>query len=244
MPDDEDRPRDANGAADLAVVIPDDLRELAADVAAYHREVRVARRRERRHRLFNRPVVLPLVIVTAAVILAAVVAMLLTAFAPTTETTDQAAQPLAHPTTAAGQVNGLLPAVALRDARQVSVPATGLRPGVVALVPAGCRCAGKLATLAGQVNEVGDILYLVVPTTPAADPEAASFTNQVSSHGRAQVLYDDRGRLASALHATGITVVLVQADGTIDAVLRSLTPGDHMLDAQLQEMTDVTRVTG
>lgn len=226
------------------MVVPDDLRELASDVAAYHRELRQARRRERRHRLFARPAVLPLTIVAAAIVLAGLVATLLTAFAPSTTDPALMTQPLADPSAPAGQVNGLLPDVVLRDVHRTPLPATGLRPGVVALVPAGCGCGTGLATLAGQANEVADQLFVVVPAAPGSDPEATRFPNQLSSHGRSQVLYDEGGALASALRATGITVVLVQGDGTIYSITRSATPGSHLLDAELQELADVTKVTG
>src|SRR5579875_1988808 len=86
MPDEEDRPRDAGGAADAtwaSVVVPDDISELDADVEAYRREIRALARRRRWQRRFGRPWVLPVSIVSAALILAGIVATMRTVFAPT-----------------------------------------------------------------------------------------------------------------------------------------------------------------
>ena len=72
VPEDEDRSRAADPSwAD--VVAPDDLRELTADVAAYHRELRLRRRQARLQRLVGHRRAFPLVVVSFALLVAAIV---------------------------------------------------------------------------------------------------------------------------------------------------------------------------
>src|SRR5437764_12769232 len=68
------------------VTVPDDIRALQADIDAYHREQRLARRRRRRERITGsrlwRRWSFPVGVITGALALAAVVAVLLAVDTP------------------------------------------------------------------------------------------------------------------------------------------------------------------
>ena len=112
------------------VVVPDDIRTLQAEIDAYHREVRAARRRRRRERLTGswlwRRWSFPLGVLTGAMALAATVVTLLAV--------DGAARPgrphavaLARPSLAPGHVGGLVPAASLSTTAGERLDAQALR---------------------------------------------------------------------------------------------------------------------
>lgn len=223
MRDDEDRPRDASSAADAGwadVVVPDDIRELAPDIEAYHKERRRVARRDRLQRLMARRAALPLVIVACAVVIATVIAMLLTMLAPSTLSRPPAGAPIAtNPGAAVGQRGGLLPDATLHS-QDGEVSARATRPVLLALIPLHCGCTNLLSRFAGQAFSENMRLDVVAPA--ATDAEAVSMVNSING-GEASLLYDPAGALAQALHATGVTLVMVNRDATIYQIFRSAT---------------------
>jgi hypothetical protein len=240
MPDEDDRPSDASSAADASwadVVVPDDISSLVMDVAAYHRELRRARRLAWRTRVLSRPGVLPLSIMSVGLVLAGVVATLLTVLSPSTRDPSLARLPLATTGVAAvGAIGGLLPQVTLtQDSSPVS--SRSMRPAVVALVPVNCNCTPLLNAVAGEAYGIDYPLDVVVsPSTPDLGGEAADLTA-----GKPQVLLDANypsnvaQSMYGQLHAAGLTFVLVERDGVIYDIQRSVT-ADPSLNAELQTM--------
>ncbi|MGN6474477.1 MAG: hypothetical protein ACTHK4_12630 [Mycobacteriales bacterium] len=241
MADNDDRPRDPSSApgqhADAPwsdVVVPDDLRDLARDVAAYRREVRRADRARRLRRLLARRGAVPALVLTGAVVLAAIVAGLLAAMAPRTVIRAPAAEPLAASPAAAGTIGGLLPPATLAGPNgPISTRSATLRPAVFALVPRDCGCRSLLNSLSGQAYGEGLQLAIVVPA--ATDPSTADLANTL--RGEPSVYYDASATLATSMTGRGVTVVVINRDGTIYDVQRGVTdPTSTSLDAALQSM--------
>ncbi|HWB67373.1 MAG TPA: hypothetical protein VG708_11165 [Mycobacteriales bacterium] len=233
MPDEDDRPRDAFGAAHDAwdaawadddswtdVVIPDDIRELAPDIAAYHRELRAARRNEWIGRQLSRRGALTSCILLGALIVAALAAGAMTALTPTTAPSQLAAAPIAAPAVADGHVGGLLPSVLLRTTDQQPVAARALRPKAIALVPLHCDCTNLLDLVGAQATKSRLSLAVVAPA--ATDAEAAALPGQLHSV-EPDVFFDPAAAVADSVRSTGVTVVLVKPDGTISSIQRSMT---------------------
>jgi hypothetical protein len=257
--DDDDRPRDAGSAADPArsdsargdsagsdtdwsnAVAPDDISSLAADIAAYRREQRATRRRELMRRFLDRPTVVPILLILAGFAIAAIAATLLTVMRPDAAGRAPTQLPLAGSGAAVGKVHGLVPSVALRyTSANTLVPVRSLRPTVLAVIPARCDCAPLLNSLSGGAASERLPLDVVAPTAADADVLSGPL-----NQGSADIYYDTTGTLASGVQAQGVTLIVVNRDGTIFAISRSVTSeaGSH-LDAQLQAMRASWTPTG
>jgi hypothetical protein len=250
VPGEDDRPRDASSAAGepwADVVVPDDIRELADDVAAYRRELRRARRARWTRRLLNRRSSGPLLALTVASLLAGLVALMLTVMAPRTVGHAQVAAPLAHPSVADGRVGGLLPSVTLTGpSGPVSSRSASLRPAVFAIVPKGCGCTTLLDGLAGEAYSENLRLAVVV-----AAPSDASTAHIVDSldRGAPSLYLDPTGALAASVTGSpaptgsaSATIVVVDRDGTIYDIEPNITdPAATSLDAALQSMVEVSK---
>lgn len=210
------------------VVVPDDIRELQHDVDAYHRELRLARRRLRWSWLLGSRTwqrwSFPLGVVTGAIALTAVVFTVLTVTGAG-RPNDHGPAPLAHPSAAPGQAGGLLPDVSLTMADGVVVPARSLRPALLALIPAHCVCPGVLDDLAAQAAEVQLRLVVVGPDAP--DAEVAAIPGQLR-HGTVVAAYDRAGSLASTYAASGVTALVVSRDGVVGYVRRGISAGTRL----------------
>ena len=194
----------------LALVVPDDISELDADVAAYHRELR---RGSKRPVLRRYGVVRPLLVLLLAVLAMTGTGIALLAPTPTPYARPQ---PLATTAVPAGSTGGLLPDVTLVvDGKQVS--ARDLRPALLFTVPAGCGCAPLVRALLGQTAQYSLRLVLVDHGLSATELRAA----RDAALGRATVVTDDDGLLAAA-YGTG-SLVFVHADGLVDSVVRDPT---------------------
>ncbi|HVW81911.1 MAG TPA: hypothetical protein VHB69_13320 [Mycobacteriales bacterium] len=247
MPDEDDRPRDASGSADRPagadadatwsdIVVPDDISELSRDVAAYRREVRHAARARRVRRILARRGAVPALVLTGATLLAGIVAVLLTMMAPRTLGHPPAATALAAPTKPPGTLHGLVPSAALRtqDGTLVDTRSAVLRPEVYALVPVSCGCGELLNALSGQAGSEQLRLGIVIPA--AKDDTTTSLLTDLH-RGRPSVFYDSHATFATAVASSGVTVVVVAADGTIYDVEKNITdPATTNLDAVLQSM--------
>lgn len=234
MPAEEEHPPAADGTwADG--VAPDDIRELSRDIAAYHHELRQARRSRRIQLLLRRRGAVPLLVLSAAALLAGTVAVMLMLMAPRAVEHAPAAAPLAHPSAADGVVGGLLPAVSLTGPNgRIDSRAAALRPTVFALIPTRCGCAKLLNALAGQAFSENLPLAVVVPAV--SDPSFDALRSSLIQ-GSPGVYFDPSAALATAVAARNITVVVVDRDGTIYDIERSITdPSLTSLDATLQTM--------
>jgi hypothetical protein len=205
------------------VTVPDDIRALQPDIDAYHREQRLARRRQRRQRITGsrlwRRWSFPVGVLTGALVLATVVVVLL-AVDTAGHSGRRGATPLAAPTAVAGVVGGLLPAGLVTTSDGQSVPAQSLRPALVVLLPSHCSCPDLLDALAAQAAEVQVQLVVVGPSAP--DAEVAALPGQLH-HGRVVAAYDEAGQIASTYAAQGVTALIVGRDGVVTYIQRELT---------------------
>jgi hypothetical protein len=222
VPDEDERPRDTSGGADAGwsdsaqpdlawtqAVAPDDISELSRDIHAYRREQRAAQRRERYGRFTLGPSWAPLTLTVAALAVVAIVATLLTVMGPRSAGPPPAL-PLPTTTVADGAVGGLLPNVSLIDANQLTVPARGLRPSVLAILPPGCGCGDLVREAASNAGTLNVPLYALVPTGQTADGDSLAGQLQPSA-----ILRDPTGAITSALVPSALTLVLLKPNGTI-----------------------------
>jgi hypothetical protein len=247
MADDEDRPRDASSAADHSwadgedltvlwsnAVAPDDIRELAVDVKAYRREQRAERRRTLIGKVLARPGATPLGVIAIALVLAALVATFVAVVIPTT-TRSPSPLPLAK-TNALAVNHGLLPIAPLTSGTN-TVMARSLRPAVVAEVPDPCNCRALLNQYAAAARTKHVPLVVVAPPH---DAEVAALTGRLDQ-GRVTVYSDAQNVLATAVKATGLTLVVVARDGTVFSIARSVTAQrPSNLTVSLSEMLAAT----
>jgi hypothetical protein len=205
--------RDDYGLPPVDIEVPDDARELARDVQAYHRELR-ARRRRRLAKSFYGPLtrdgmVLPLLAGCLALTLLA--ATLLTVF-----TARQAAISLRPPRPGTGHAaRSGRPGAALLNATVFagdqpemlrSLPGTVL---VLALVPPQCRCLRDLRQLTVQAAPAS--IYLV----GVRGEQVESLTRPLGLRA-VQAVDDTKNRLPQRYRGvTALTAVLVKIDGTM-----------------------------
>jgi hypothetical protein len=218
------------------LVVPDDLRELSGDVEAYHRELRLAARRQRLERLTGtrawQRFAMPLGVALCSLTLASAVFAILTLGHP-----HRALGPARAPIASAaalpptGEVDGLLPDVTVRTSVG-AMSSRDLRPALLALVPLHCDCLDVLQALAGQAAEVHVPLVVVAPAT--RDAEVDTVSGQVHN-GSAEAVFDLHGELASAYAASGVTVLGLRPDATVSFVRRDVAQ-DVRLEPWLQQM--------
>ena len=208
------------------VVVPDDARELAPDVDAYHRELRSERRARRWGWLINSHLwqrwSFPLGMVAGALSLAALMFVLLAFESTPGRTPRLTATPLATPSYAPGERGGLLPDVLLSSAPEGASgtvrSSLALRPALVALLPVSCNCTDVVAALAKQAGDVGVNLAVVAPGS--RDAEVSALPGRVAG---IKTWYDGTGALATAYGAHGVTVLVVDPDGVVSDVQRDTT---------------------
>jgi hypothetical protein len=205
--------RDDYGLPPVDIEVPDDARELARDMQAYHRELR-ARRRRRLAKRFYGPLtrdgmVLPLLAGCLALTLLA--ATLLTVF-----TARQAAVSLRPPRPGTSHASGTsVPGAALLSATVFAAgqpePLSSL-PGavlVLALVPPGCwRCLPDLKQLTVQAAP-GNV-YLVGVRGARVDGLARPL-----GLSWAHALDDRDNALPPHYRVTALTAVVVKNGGTV-----------------------------
>jgi hypothetical protein len=227
--DDDGFPGRSDPNEDLIhVVVPDDLRELEPEIAAYHHELEVARRQERRRRLRRRLLPkwahggLPSPIFTAILLVVATTGLLLSVFAPVTQESSRQLpiSSLANPQQAPGTVGGLLPPnVELVASGKPRIEARAVRPAVLILVPAGCKCAGLIHQIVAQVTAVQPAPYALV-VSAGTDTTAVTLAEaKDGANNRALGVRDPKGVLAAAYSrsTTAPTLVLVEGDGVTQA---------------------------
>jgi hypothetical protein len=205
------------------VVVPDDLRDLQAEIDAYHRERRAERRARRWGWLTGTATwqrwSFPLGMLTGALALAALVFVLLAVESGPPPHHRIAASPLGTPPAAAGTKGGLLPELTLSSRPSGSSGATlratrDLRPAVVALLPLSCRCTDLIDILATQAAKVGVPLHVVAPAP--IDAEVSALAGRMPL----QTWFDASGTLARTYAATGVTVLVVDPDGVVASITR------------------------
>lgn len=227
------------------VAVPDDLRELAADIETYRAEQRAAarrvaraRRRARAHPLWRwaiprehpiaegfrapgpRRLLLPAVISGCALLLFALVTVLLTTLAPRSVLGTRQPAPLAtgkgvYP----GSPGGVLPDIDVQAGSGARVAVRSLRPGLLVVLPARCACQDLVGHLA-EAGQAQSLHTAVVAADTGTFSEALAVTGVTS-------YTDPAGRLRTALDqpAAGTFVVIVEPDGQVDDLVR----GPHLV---------------
>jgi hypothetical protein len=238
--DDDGFPRRFDPSDDLLhIVVPDDLRELDAEVTAYRREIEAARRSERRQRWRHRFTPswarggLPSPIFTAVLLVIATTGLLLSVFAPVTQERSHQTpiSSLAHPKEPPGTVKGLLPDLQLVTAAD-PVNTRAIRPAVFILVPAGCQCLTQIRDIVGQANEVPPAPYMVIVSQGTDTTSVKLATAVDDGRGDPTGVRDVNGVLARTYHAskTAPTLLFVGGDGVVEWAPKVFHAGDRIED--------------
>jgi hypothetical protein len=214
-----DQGRDDYGLPPVDIEVPDDARELARDVQAYHRELRSRRRRHLARRLYGPltrdGMVLPLL--AGCLALTLVAATLLTVFTARQPTVGLRPQ---RPATGTGSGAPARPGAALVKtilfAGGLATPLDTL-PGpvvVLALIPPRCRCLADLRKLTVAAGQAGTSIYLV----GVRNAQVNSLTRNLGL-GATQALEDSTDSLPAPYKVAALTAVVVRPDGTAEPVL-------------------------
>ena len=213
---DRDQGPEDGGLPPAGTEVPDDARELARDVLAYRREMRVRRRQERVLRVARRlgltghPTVFPLIATCVALALLAGTMLSVASFSsgapPLTATSPQPSVT----TLPGGEVR-------LDNARVV--PTTALDGSLIVLVAPGCSCGTALENLAGQAKDAGAPAYFVYDAEHT-DAGLAQLTQMTSRYGAdwARTVYDVSGVFFFAFATYQVTALLVYANGVVHVV--------------------------
>lgn len=215
-----DQGRDDYGLPPVDIEIPDDARELARDVQAYHREVRARRRRHLARRFYGPltrdGMVLPLL--AGCLALTLVAATLLTVFTARQPTAGLRPQ---RPVTGTGSQASAQPGEPLVDTILFEAgQATPLRdlPGLVvvlALIPPQCNCLGDLRKLTYAASHAKAPVYLVGVHNASLD----GLTRHLG-FGATQALEDIYDELPAPYNkVAALTAVVVRPDGAARPVL-------------------------
>jgi hypothetical protein len=232
--------RDDNGLPPVNIEIPDDARELARDVLAYHREQRAKRRRERLVRMLGplarlgfvrNGTIFPVIATCVAMsMLAGAMLSVITISPASAPTIDRS--PLA---TASGSGTATLPEDLVRINGGL-VSARTLTRSVLVLIPPGCpvapgnQCGAVLAGLARQAHASSVGVYFVYyEGKPDGLADLATLTPRYGD-GVAQTVYDVSGLLFSDFQPFVVTALLVHGDALVD-VRRSFGPGFDLTPA-------------
>jgi hypothetical protein len=225
--------RDDSGLPPVNIEIPDDARELARDVLAYHREQRAKRRRERLLRMLGplarlgfirHGTIFPVIVTCVAMsMLAGAMLSVVTISPASAPTLDRS--PLAS---ASGHTTGTLPEDLVKLDGGL-VPARSLTRSVLVLIPLGCPvspgsdCGAVLAGLARQAAATRVVVYFVYNAANNDSlAELATLTTRYGG-GVAKTVYDFSGLLFSDFQPFAVTALLVHGDATVD-VRRTFTP--------------------
>jgi hypothetical protein len=227
--------RDDSGLPPINIEIPDDARELARDVLAYHREQRAKRRRERLLRMLGplarlgfirHGTIFPVIATCVAMsMLAGAMLSVVTISPASAPTMDKS--PLA--TAGADSSPTPLP----QDAVQLDGKLVGVRTltrSVLVLIPAACAvppgtaCGATLTELARQAAAAPASVYFVYYTGTSGDlVNPATLTARYGA-GVARAAFDVSGELFSNFPPPSLTALLVRADGLAE-VRQAFPPG-------------------
>ena len=219
--------RDDYGLPPVDIEVPDDARELAREVHAYHRELRALRWRRRTRWLVvplgRDGMVLPLLAGCLALTLLA--GTLLTVFSGEQMT----------PPSLARSSHQLPNAIVLVGGAQQQL--STLRPSVLALVPPRCGCT-HLRELAAEANAAGVEIY-IVGTQGVQTAGLARQTGLAATHA----VEDTEGVLGDTYHPATLTAVLVDVDGSVATVAPDRGKG-FQLAAQMHSLVPHPGGTG
>jgi hypothetical protein len=235
--------RDDYGLPPVDVEIPNDARDLDRDVQAYHRELRVIRRRARARRLTGplgrRGMLIPLIAGCLALTLLS--GTLLTVIAghqvtPVPARTSAASSRSSSP----GPRNErqLPDAQVMVDGKTARLRT--LVPAVLAWIPQYCTCLAALRQLRKQAAQAHVEIYFV--GTGRVAPELPSLAAELGQPST-RVVNDTTDALGLAYSPIGLTAILADSDGRVDDVVKDLVPGDHRLAGEFPSLTGPAQAT-
>ena len=232
-----DQGRDDYGLPPVDIEVPDDARELARDVQAYHRELRSRRRRHLARRFYGPltrdGMILPLL--AGCLALTLVAATLLTVFTARQPTPGLRPQ---RPATGTGSRAPAPPGAALVNTILFEAgQATPLYtlPGtvvVLALIPPRCGCLAELKKLTVAASHAQATLYLV----GLHDTPVTSFTTHLGL-AKTMALEDSHDLLPTPYKVAALTAVVVRPDGTAQPVLVRDHGDGFQLDNDVRALT-------
>jgi hypothetical protein len=218
------------------VVVPDDARELARDIAAWRREERWKRRRRVFERMLggraastralSAPIIITLMI--AAALLGAT--LIFPGRTPEHSPTAPVPLVLAAPSSAPGTVGGLVPDDALVG-QTGTTTARALRPALLVVTQSECACGAALTHLATEAADNGLTIYLIGSQTRQAELNALAGSASVA----VRVMVDQDSAITTTFAKGALTVVAVHADGVIDQIVDDFTRTTS-LDTVLPEL--------
>jgi hypothetical protein len=233
--------RDDSGLPPVNIEIPDDARDLARDVLAYHREQRAKRRRERLVRMLGplarlgfirHGTIFPVIATCVAMsMLAGAMLSVITISPASAPTVDKS--PLA--TASGNRATTILPQDVVKlDGRLVQVRT--LTRSVLVLVPPACAvppgsdCGAAMASLATQAaaRRVG-VYFVYYSGTSASLIQPATLTARYGA-GAARTAYDLSGLLFNDFPPLRLTALIVHGDATVE-VWRTFPPGFDLTPA-------------
>jgi len=208
--------RDDGSLPPANIEIPDDARELARDVLAYHRELRARRRRERIARvlrpldrvgLFRYGTILPLIAICVAVAMIFGAMLSVKSIGPMTS-------PMTITAPTPPVETGLPQDTVKLDGR--FVPVRNLTGSVLVLIPPTCGCGAVLAGIARQAAGARVAVYFVYAAGSPA--EAARTARLTATYGDrvARTAYDISGLLFLEYGPTNPVALVVARDGTVN----------------------------
>ena len=218
--------RDDYGLPPVDIEVPNDARELDADVQAYYREMRALRRqaRSRRWRLNGSAGVLQrtspvMPLIAGCLVLAMLSGMVLTMFTANSylNGASRSASPGSRGSARVGAtfVSGVqLPSTQIDVGGGAPVAVSSLRMAALAVIPRHCGCDPVVRTLLKQAGSVGVAVYLV------GSPGSQGEIGRLAAGKQAGPVYpatDVRNVLLSS-YPSGLTVLLVDSRGGATAV--------------------------
>jgi muconolactone delta-isomerase len=200
------------------IVVPDDLRDLADEVARIQAEIAAARpaSRLRRRWSWRRAGRLSGPLLALILFLVAAIGSLMVVVLPKPARPPRR-EPLASPSVAAGVAGGLAPAIRLAGDDNQSAALRQFRPAVFLLSPASCKtCAAVRNQMVLAADETQLVVVWITESKKAITVPAGTKAGQIIS------LADPSGSTRKAVpgsSATGPTAVLIRNDGLISTVL-------------------------
>jgi hypothetical protein len=194
------------------IEIPDDARDLARDVIAYHRELRAKRRRERMARVLRsfarvgfirHGIIFP--VIATCVALSLIIGAILSVRPVSLDSSPGIGS--TAPTTRLPQDTVKL------DGGVVSV--SSLAPSVLVLIPPTCGCGPVLSGIAKQAARAHVDVYFVYAAGNAITAPQATILTADYGDGVARTVYDSSEVLFTRYAAASPVALVVARDGTV-----------------------------
>lgn len=197
------------------IIVPDDLRELADEIATIQSELAIHHPRGRRQRWMPHPGLSGPLCALILVLVAAIGSLMVIVLPKPSRPPRR--EPLASPSIAVGVAGGLVPALSLSGDGGRSASLREFRPAVLLVSPAGCTtCATVRNQLVPATDETQLTIVWITESKRATTLIAGLPSERLIS------LADPAGTtraLIAGVSATGPTAVLIRTDGRIRRIV-------------------------